>query len=218
MELLSEVRTPQQALNYAINRKRGQANQQEILKANTSWNTVSYVRQNKTRPQTAYIQQTRPQTSYGQQKSSACWKCGSTISMAHLQICPKKQMQGKICKKVGHNTSLCTAKMPERRPPRGPTNKTSPQLKQQQSRRVKHIKQETEESDHTEESVDAEAALYIKELHDDWANINIKRPMEFVQKRNEEINKDPYGEFGVETTTAQNKYSGWQTQAHHGHS
>ena len=38
MELLSEVRTPQQALNYAINRERGQANQQEILKANTSWN------------------------------------------------------------------------------------------------------------------------------------------------------------------------------------
>ena len=30
MELLSEVRTPQQALNYAINRERGQANQQEI--------------------------------------------------------------------------------------------------------------------------------------------------------------------------------------------
>ena len=38
MELLSEVRTPQQALNYAINRERGQANQQEILKANTMQN------------------------------------------------------------------------------------------------------------------------------------------------------------------------------------
>ena len=30
-ELLSEVCTPQQALNYAVNRERGQANQQEIL-------------------------------------------------------------------------------------------------------------------------------------------------------------------------------------------
>ena len=50
MELLSEVRNPQQALNYAINRERGQANQQEILKENTSWNTVSNVRQNKPRP------------------------------------------------------------------------------------------------------------------------------------------------------------------------
>ena len=114
-------------------------------------------------------------------------------------------MQCKICKKVGHYTSLCTAKMPERRPPRGPTNNTSPQFKQQQTRRVKHIKQETEESDHTEESVDAEAALYIKELHEDWANINTIRPMEFVQKGKDEINKDPYGEFWVETTTARNK-------------
>ena len=141
MELLSEVRTPQQALNYAINRERGQANQQEILKANTSWNTVSYVRQTKIRPQMAYTQQTRPQTSYGQQKSPACWKCGNTFSMAHLQTCPAKQMQCKICKKLGHYTSLCTAKMPERRPPRGPTNNTSPLVKQQQTRRVKHIKQ-----------------------------------------------------------------------------
>ena len=125
--------------------------------------------------------------------------------MAHLQTCPAKQMQCKICKKFRHYTSLCTAKMPERRPPRGPKNNISPQLKQQQTRRVKQIKQETEESDHTEESVDAEAALYIKELHKDWSNINIIRPMEFVQKRTDEINKDPYGEFWVETTTAQNK-------------
>ena len=95
--------------------------------------------------------------------------------------------------------------MPERRPPRGPTNNTSPQVKQQQTRRVKHIKQGSEESDHTEESVDAEVALYIKELHEDWANINIIQPMEFVQKKNDEINKDPYGEFWVETTTSQNK-------------
>ena len=112
MELLSEARTPQQALNYAINRGRGQANQQETLKANTSWNTVSYVRQNKTRPQMAYAPQARPQTPYGQQKSSACWKCENTFYMAHLQTCPAKQMQCKICKNVGHYTSLCTAKMP----------------------------------------------------------------------------------------------------------
>ena len=118
---------------------------------------------------------------------------------------PQSKCNAKFAKKIGHYTSLCTAKMPERRPPRGPTNNTSPQLKQQQTRRVKHIKQETEESDHTEESVDAEAALYIKELHEDLANINILRLMEFVQKRNDEINKDPSGEFWVESTTAQNK-------------
>ena len=36
MELLSEMSTPQQALNYAVNRERGQANQQEILGANNT--------------------------------------------------------------------------------------------------------------------------------------------------------------------------------------
>ena len=135
MELLSKVRTPQQALNYAVNRERGQANQQQILRANTSWNTVSYVRQNKP----------RPQTSNTQKKSSACLKCGNTFSMAHLQTCPAKTLQCKICKKVGHYTSLCTAKMPERQPPHGPPNNPSPQYKKQQARRVKRIKHETHE-------------------------------------------------------------------------
>ena len=44
IDLLSEVRTPQQVLNFAINRERGRANQQEILRAhssNTNWSKVS---------------------------------------------------------------------------------------------------------------------------------------------------------------------------------
>ena len=44
MDLLSDVRTPQQVLSFAINRERGQANQQEILKthsSNTNWSKVS---------------------------------------------------------------------------------------------------------------------------------------------------------------------------------
>ena len=54
MDLLSEVRTRQQVLNFAINRERGQSNQQEILKAhtnNTSWSQVLYIR-NRQRPPT----------------------------------------------------------------------------------------------------------------------------------------------------------------------
>ena len=75
-QLLSEVRTPQKALNYAVNRERGQANQQEILKTNTSWNTVSYVRQNKPRKPTSNTQQT----------SMACSKGRSPFSIAHPNI------------------------------------------------------------------------------------------------------------------------------------
>ena len=60
MELLSETRTPppKQELNYAVDRERGLANQQEILRTNnTNWNTVSYVRQNKQRTYTQNTQQ-----------------------------------------------------------------------------------------------------------------------------------------------------------------
>ena len=91
MELLSEVRTPQQALNYAINRERGQANQQENLKANTSWNTVSYVRQNKPRASTLNTKQNlRPAGNVG---AHSQW----LISKHALQK-PCKT----ICKKFGH--------------------------------------------------------------------------------------------------------------------
>ena len=125
--------------------------------------------------------------------------------MAHLQICTAKQIQCKICKKVGHYTSLCTAKTPERQPPRGPSNNQYPQYKQQQTRRVEHVKQETPESDQTEENIDAEAALNIKELHEDWANFNLIRPTDFSPMKNEKVNKDPLKEFWVETTTGPHK-------------
>ena len=47
MDLISEVRTTQQVLNFAINRKRGQVNQKQILKAHTgktNWLQVSYIK------------------------------------------------------------------------------------------------------------------------------------------------------------------------------
>ena len=51
-ELLSEMRTPAQALNYALARERGQQNQKEILRGNNSnWNTkVAHLSARKTKP------------------------------------------------------------------------------------------------------------------------------------------------------------------------
>ena len=95
--------------------------------------------------------------------------------------------------------------MPERRPPRGPSNNQYPQYKQKQTRRVKHVKQETPKRDQTEESIIAAAALYIKELHEDWANINLIRPTDFSPMKNEKVNKDQLGDFWVETTTGTQK-------------
>ena len=100
MELLSETRTPQQALNYAVNRERGLANQEILRSNNTNWITVSYVHPNRQR---TYNQNT-------QQKPNPCCKCGGTFSLAHPQICPAKTTTCKICKKAGPYTSLCTKK------------------------------------------------------------------------------------------------------------
>ena len=52
MELLSELRTPAQALNFALAQERGQQNQKEILRGNNSnWNTtVTHLSARKTRP------------------------------------------------------------------------------------------------------------------------------------------------------------------------
>ena len=196
MELLSEVRTPQQVLNYAISRERGQANQQEICRAHSNWNTVTYVRPNKQQNST---------TTQKPQKATPCRKCGNPFSLAHLQICPAKNQQCNICKRIGHYISLCTAKKPERKisrrqQPTSPDQYTSPQ-----ARRVRHVKPEITHEESTEESVDAEAALYTKQLHEDWANINLVRPTEFHKQSNDNLNKNSDGEFWVETLTMQKK-------------
>ena len=200
MELLSEVGTAQQVLNFAVNRERGLSNQQEVQKAHSNWNTVSYVRQNKPR-NNILVQNQNVQKS----KISPCRKCGNPFSMAHLQICPAKITQCNICKKVGHFASRCRAKMPERRAPRKQQLTTQGQYATPQTKRVRHVKPENNQEDSTEESVDAEAALYIKELHEDWANINLIRPTEFNPQKNDQINKNTNGEFWVETTTKAGK-------------
>ena len=105
-----------------------------------------------------------------QQKSTVCWKCGSSFFMVHLQTCPAKK----------HNNT-------KHNRPEESDIKDAP------------------ESDQTEESVDTEATQYIKELHQDWANINRIRPTEFIAKENDSINKELNGGFWVETKTCSPK-------------
>ena len=118
MDLLSEVRTPQQVPNFAMNRERGQANQQEILRAHTnnnSWSQVSYIRN---KPRTSFPQRTiqqpiLPTPPTG--KIEPCYKCGQAFIKNHLNMCKAQNFTCKICKKIGHFTSMCKAPMPERR-------------------------------------------------------------------------------------------------------
>ena len=140
------------------------------------------------------------------QKATPCRKCGNPFSLAHLQICPAKNQLCSICKKIGHYTSLCTAKMPERNPPPRRQQITTPgQYTSSQARRVRHVKPEISQEDSREESVDAEAALYIKELHEDWANISLIRPTIFNNQPNDSVNKNSDGELWVEFLTDQEK-------------
>ena len=95
--------------------------------------------------------------------------------------------------------------MPERRPQNTPQTSSAQNHKPPQTRRTRNINQEKAESEQLEESVDAEAALYIKELHEDWANINIIRTTQFSPQKTNFINKESNGEFWVETATQSHK-------------
>ena len=206
MDLLSEVRTPQQVLNFAINRERGQANQQEILGAhssNTNWSNVSYIRNN-TRNQQQHQQFKQPLLPTPPSgKIQPCFKCGQPFIKTHLNMCKAQNFTCQICKKTGHYTSMCKAPMPERKRPitARQENRYTPHQQPQNTSRVRHIqeKEEQEPAEEENETVDGEAALYIKELMEDWSSINIIRPTGFKEVNNVSLNKDTSGEFWVKT-------------------
>ena len=166
IDLLSEVRTPQQMLNFAINIERGQTNQQEMLKAhtsNTSWSNVSYIRKNSRNPtqQRQFKQPILPTSTSG--KIEPCFKCGQQFIRNHLNMCEAQNFTCQLCKKTGHYASLCKAPMPERRKTITPLqeNKNAPQQQFQQTRRDRpiHEEQQQEEEEQEKETVDGEAAL-----------------------------------------------------------
>ena len=206
MDLLSEVRTRQQVLNFAINRERGQANQQEMLKAhtnNTSWSQVSYIR-NRPRPPTPQriLQQPRPPTPTTG-KIEPCYKCGQPFVKNHLNICSAQIFTCKICKKdwlfyiimQGTNARTEETKLHKRHqkhhiPTEHTSNKKSTTHKRTTTKRREEAKEET---------VDAEAASNIKEIMEDWSSVNIIRPTAFKEISNVSLNKETGGEFWVKT-------------------
>ena len=79
--------------------------------------------------------------------------------------------------------------MPERKIARKQHLRTPGQYTSTQTRRVRHVNPQVHQEDSTEESIDAEAALYIKELHEDWANLNLIQIKIFHNQTNNHINK-----------------------------
>ena len=119
-------------------------------------------------------------------------------------MCKAQNCTCQICKKKGHYTSLCKEPIPERRRPITPyqENKYPSQQQFQQTRRVRNMQEEQEqvaEEEREEETVDGEAALYIKELMENWSSINIVRPTGFNEVNNVSLNKESSGEFWVKT-------------------
>ena len=170
MDLLSEVRTPQQVLNSAINRERGQGNQQEILRAhtnNTSWSQVSYIRN---KPRTSFPQRTTQQPILPTPptvKIKPCYKFGQAFIKKHLNY--RKNIQ---------------------------------QQSTPRTRRFRHVKEQekcVEEEETEEETVDAEAALYIKEVMEDWSSVNTIRPVVLSKINSISFNKEAGGECWVKT-------------------
>ena len=47
-------------------------------------------------------QQTNVQEQQTSQKVQPCWRCGGPFIQGHNKVCPAKQAQGNICKKMGH--------------------------------------------------------------------------------------------------------------------
>ena len=95
--------------------------------------------------------------------------------------------------------------MPETKTPRRQQFTIPGQYTSSQARRLRHVKPEISQEDSTEEIADAEAALNKKELHDDWAKIILIRPTIFHNQPNDNVIKNSYGEFWVETVTDQEK-------------
>ena len=120
-------------------------------------------------------------------------------------MCKAQNFTCKICKKIGHFTSMCKAPMPERRNPqfRQNTRDYTQQQNTPQTRRVRHVKeqQNIEEDDEAEneETVDAEATLYIKKLMEDWSTVNTVRPTGPDTVNNVALSKESRGEFWVNT-------------------
>ena len=90
-------------------------------------------------------------------------------------------------------------------PPRKQPNQESTSYKRQPDQtEAQNFEGESDEP----HDVDAEAALYIKELTEDWANVNLIRPTTFHTENNSVINNEGTGEFWVATTT-KNKRIVW---------
>ena len=119
---------------------------------------------------------------------------------------------------MGHFAKLCRSKKPE--PPRQrPPQRTLQQSYNQspgnnQTRRVGHVTEQSQDviqatTEDESESIDPEATLYLKELTEDWANINLVKPKLYRPVRNTIVNKTQNDEIWIQTTCNNSEKVEW---------
>ena len=119
----------------------------------------------------------QPSTQQQNKTNEQCWRCGGIFTAGHMNQCTAKQATCNICKKSGHFANMCRSKFPPL-----PARRTNQRVQQQRPHgqsnqlRVRQIQEQLIDEEEPEqeetESVDPESALYIKELSEDWADIN----------------------------------------------
>ena len=120
---------------------------------------------------------------------------------------PAKQAVCIICKKTGHFAIMCRSKippLPTQKPiQRGPYQRLQGQHSQFKVRQIQEqLITEQEQEEEEIESVEPEAALYIKELSVDWADVNHIAPEKFVEVQNVQLNTALPKEIWLETITS----------------
>ena len=117
-------------------------------------------------------------------------------------------------KKPGHFAKICRSQLPPLPKNRG----QYPQRQNQQTRNVKNISVEKEQTiappldeEEEEESIDPEPTMYITEFMEDWKKINLIE-REFKETKNFELkNMTPNGEIIIQTTPNKNNKLNWLT-------
>ena len=187
MDLLSEFRDPIGTLQYALERERGQKNQQNMKNSNRNnigtnpigTNEAHYVRRSNIQQSTGILP--TPKRS----PIPDCWKWGYKFVPGNLNTCQAKQEICRIFKKMGHYAKMCKAEMPPR-PPQWTKYKNNIQNaslqntyvynnNQNNTKRVRNINTTSEDktsqagSTHSaeNETVDPESTCYIRKMMED---------------------------------------------------
>ena len=123
-----------------------------------------------------------------------------------MNQCTAKQAVCNICRKTGHFVKMCRSKIPplpaRRQNQRGPVQRPQGQSNHFKVRQTQEqlIEQEDKGEEEEIESVDPESALYIKELSENWADINHITPQSFIEIQNLHLSTTMPKEIWVETT------------------